>query len=109
MPLMVYLGNRDAITTNEAGKRVAAKGKLRTDVELPDGTSVGEALRVITAADGVWANHAAEGAKPAWVASDSPGLAAVLAEHFGCEVRDPIPDGERGEFAAPTITKGGRK
>jgi hypothetical protein len=35
----------------------------------------------------VWANHSDDEA-PAWVASTDPRLAELLAEHYGCEVRD---------------------
>ncbi len=101
----VYLGNRDAFraTANAEGEvvdRTAVKGKLRTEVVLPEGTRLGEAFAVITARDGVWANHTlGDDTAPAWVASDNDTLATLLAEHYGCEKRDPVPDGERGEFA----------
>ncbi len=35
----------------------------------------------------MWARHSAAAA-PAWVASDHPLLAALVAEHYGCEVRE---------------------
>lgn len=101
----VYLGNRDAYnaTTNADGEvtdRSAVKGKHRTEVTVPDGTRLGDAFAAITAGDGVWANQTLSAdATPAWVASDNDSLATLLADHYGCEKRKPVPDGERGEFA----------
>ena len=92
--MRAVLGNRKAIvrTVDDDGQehyQDGPKGKQATVIDFPEGTPLGEALQVVTNAQGVWAYHAAEGAKPAWVASDSPGLAAVLSEHFGgVEVRD---------------------
>ena len=59
------------------------KGKRVTVVEFPEDVSLSEAFASVTAANGIWANHSDK--PPAWVASDSPGLQALLAEHFGCE------------------------
>ena len=77
--MRLYLGNRNA----------PVKGKQCTTVDFPDGTSLGEAFTVLTAPDGVWANHAKPGSTPAWVASDSASLATLVADHFGgIEIRD---------------------
>jgi len=94
--MIVVLGNRDAIESPDNGETWVRlkKGKRSTQIEIPDGTTLGEAFKAITDPKGVWAHHASEGAVPAWVASDSPGLAALLAEHFGrIEVRElEVPD-----------------
>ena len=105
----VYLGNRAAVavedspsgSNGETGKirRPLELGKTRTEVRIPDGTSLGDAFTAITHPDGVWANHSDE--PPAWVASDDGELANLLSVHFdGAEIRDPMPEGERGEFDA---------
>lgn len=63
--------------------RSGPSGKQATVIDVADGTPLSEAFVAITNPAGVWAYHAAEGKSPAWVASDSEGLAALLAEHFG--------------------------
>lgn len=72
-------------------RRPLPEGKLCTTANLPEGTPLVEALTIITAGNGVWANHSDDPA-PAWVASTSPRLAEVLGEHYGCEVRDYAPN-----------------
>jgi len=85
----VVLGNHHAIhSTNNGDSVEPLKGKQATVVNIPADDSIGDAFTTITGPQGVWANHAKDGAKPAWVASDSPGLAALLAEHYGTEVHD---------------------
>lgn len=81
----VVLGNRHAIESKDNGETFTAmpKGKRATAIDIPDDVSNIAALNAIVHEQGVWAAHAAEGAKPAWVASDSPTLAALLAEHYG--------------------------
>lgn len=101
----VVLGNRHAIHSRNHGARFEAmeKGKRATVIDLDESTSTLDALKAITDAQGIWTYHAVgpEGevagddgsistrtaihpdAKPAWVASDSDALAAVLAEAFG--------------------------
>jgi hypothetical protein len=82
----VYLGNE-----NESGK-------VRTTIRLPEGIGLADALVTIThPGDGVWVNHSQETA-PNWVASEDEALASLVAEHYGIEVRDPLPAGERNEF-----------
>ena len=93
MSTIVCLGNRAALSWSRNDKHdlVSEKlpGKRCTTVTLPDGVGTLEAVRTITDPGGVWGKHADEGAKPAWVASDNPRLAELLAEHFGgIEVRD---------------------
>lgn len=68
-----------------------AGDKRCTTVVIPGTTGLIGALTDITAATGIWANHSGADA-PAWVASTNPRLAEVLAEHYGCEVREYDPD-----------------
>jgi hypothetical protein len=107
----VVLGNRHAIHSVDHGATYEAlpKGKRATVVDFPPGTPLTDMIKTVLDPQGVWAYHAVgvEGeqvapdgstvvreaihktAKPAWVASDSEALAAVLAEAFGgIEVRD---------------------
>lgn len=90
----VVLGNRKAIIRSfddEGNENVqpGPSGKQATVVDFPEGTSLAEAFTAVTSPQGVWAFHAEEGHQPAWVASDSEGLSALLAEHFGgAEVRE---------------------
>lgn len=65
-------------------------GKHATLAVLPAGTPLLEAVQTMLAGSGVWARqtHTAGEKPPAWVASDMPALAALLAEHWGCDVRD---------------------
>lgn len=106
--MFAFLGTRRAF--NDTGtdadgapvptkKRDVLEGKRRVEVVFPPGHTLMDAARDLTDPRGVWANHSPDEA-PAWVASDSPGLAGLLGEHWGCEVRDPRPEGERGEHAA---------
>jgi hypothetical protein len=76
------------------------RGKRALDIQPEDGDTLADVFRNITHPAGIWASHAAEGATPAWVASDSPALAALLAEHFGgIEVRE-LDDPYQGRFSA---------
>lgn len=92
--LRVVLGNRDAFHTEQQTHpegdttvvRVPLKGKSCTDVRFPPGIPLMEAAISITHAQGVWAANS--NGQPAWVASTSPPLATLLAEHYGCPVRD---------------------
>lgn len=85
----VVLGNRHAIESRDNGQthQPMPKGKRATVVNIPEDTSLGEAFATITNPKGAWSAHATDEAKPAWVASDSPGLATLLAEHYGVDVR----------------------
>lgn len=58
-------------------------------VNFPEGTTLGEAFNTVTNVGGVWDHHGGLENKPAWVNSDSDGLAALLSEHFGCDVGKP--------------------
>lgn len=98
--MLVYLGNRDAVqvTRDEEDRTVRTvlpEGKRCTTVQAPEGATLGEVFTSITASGGVWDYHS--DGDPAWVASTSPTLAALLGEHYGCEVRDPDPDGGQEE------------
>lgn len=99
--MRVVLGNRNAVQTvkkadpeNPEGDLVDSvetmtRGKRATEIEIPDETPLIAALTSITHPQGVWANHATDGAKPAWVASDNEMVAQALAEHWGgIEVRE---------------------
>jgi hypothetical protein len=77
--MRVVLGNRNAVDNGEKMTR----GKRATIVDFPDDISLGQAFTDLTAPTGVWAAHATEGAKPAWVASESKSLATLVADHFG--------------------------
>jgi hypothetical protein len=89
--MRVVLGNRDALHSKDNGETFErmSKGKRATSVEFPEGTSLREALQIVTGPQGVWPHHAAEGATPAWVASDNSALAELLSSEFGgVEVRE---------------------
>jgi hypothetical protein len=83
--MLLVLGNRDAVQSLDNGETFERlpKGKRATTVEIPEGYSVGQALRAVTDAGGVWSTHASDGATPAWVAGDHDGLVQLVAEHFG--------------------------
>lgn len=114
--MYAFLGNHDAAVAVDAldkkGEPVRndegvalqrmepLEGKLRTFVEFPEGHAVRDAVKDVTNSGGVWASHSTEGDNaPAWVASDNPQLAQALASYYECEIREPLPEGENGEFA----------
>jgi hypothetical protein len=91
----VVLGNRHAVHSRDNGETVEElAGKRATIVDTPDGQTIGETFKAVTDPGGIWATHTGgRDVSPAWVASDSPGLAQLLAEHYGAdgkaiEVRD---------------------
>lgn len=89
---IVYLGNRKAISVQD-GERVPYSGKRCTTVILRDGIGLMEAAQDIISPRGVWAAHS-DAAGPAWVAASGPlgaALAALIADNYGCEIRDPDP------------------
>jgi hypothetical protein len=94
MPTHVWLGNHQAVEVTRDDKdqlvRTPLDGKRCTTVAIPDGRPLAEAITEITHQQGVWAYHS-DATKPAWVASDNPLLAEVLAAHYGCELRTPDP------------------
>jgi hypothetical protein len=110
--VVVYLGNRAAIEAVEDPDDVAAAtkegravnrirtpldGKRCTTFVLAPGIKLMEAAYEIThATKGAWAAHSDADA-PAWVASTDPALAQLLADHYGCELRDPEPEQTGGE------------
>lgn len=58
-------------------------------VNVPDEYSLSEGFLAITNGNSVWVNHSYDD-KPTWVrCEDSPGLEALLAEHFKCTVGVP--------------------
>lgn len=98
----VVLGNRHASDSHDNGETRFAlpRGKRATVIDIPEELNLATALMAITRPGGVWATNTAvtdeeSGAlverdvAPAWVASDDPALASVLAAHFGgVEIRD---------------------
>lgn len=74
-------------------------GQRVTTATIPDEYTDAEALRAVTADDGVWANHSTADA-PAWVESDNPEFAELLSAHYGSPVGRPDTwgdDPEEGE------------
>jgi hypothetical protein len=99
--MYAFLGNRDAI---DADGELLDIGKQRTEVIAgSDDVTPFELFQDITRPGGVWSHHAADGAVPAWVASDSPELAQLLGSAYMCEIRDPLPEGEQGEHAGRSL------
>lgn len=105
--MQLVFGNRDAthsvpgVVDGEVGSvvEVMPKGKRATTIEFPEDLTLAEAFKNVTDPRGVWASHATDGSTPAWAASDSPGLANLVAEHFGgIEVR---------ELGVDNVSKGG--
>lgn len=99
---VVYLGNHKAIERIGEGddvERRAIAGKRCTTVVLPEGITLMDAVRDITAPQGVWAAHS-DAEAPAWVAADGPmagAITAILAAQYpGIEVRDPEPETQEG-------------
>lgn len=91
----VVLGNRHAQTSHDNGETFEAmpKGKRATMLEIPDDWNIARAFTGITTdPGGAWHAHVhqvkGETPAPAWVASDDPALASLLAAHYGCEVRE---------------------
>lgn len=71
------------------GNTLADGTKTYTEAIFPEDATLATALKDV---NDFWGrdDHQPTGeyAHPRWVASDSPGLAAVLAEQYGCEVRE---------------------
>ena len=95
--MRVVLGNRDAASYPADSEPVVHEpGKRATTIDVDeDAYNLAAAFRVITDPGGVWAAHSTgpgtghdEQATPAWVASDNPQLADLLAAHFDCPVRN---------------------
>lgn len=113
--MYAFLGTRAAFNDDGRdgdGKPLASKdrqllrGKRRVEVVFPPGHRLGDAFKEVTDAGGLWASQSPHPA-PAWVASDNALLAQLLGEHYGVEVRDPLPAGERGEFTSAPAAAGG--
>lgn len=87
--MLLVLGNRDAMQSRDNGETFERmpKGKRATTIgPFEDDVTLAGALRIV---ESVWSVHAAEGAKPAWVASDHAGLAALVSDTFGgIEIRE---------------------
>lgn len=89
---VVRLGNPQPVH-HATGEQLDGGDRI-TEVHLPDGLSVGDAVTAITHrgtdTHGVWAVHSAADA-PSWVWSDDAAVAAALAAHYGCEALDTDP------------------
>lgn len=55
-------------------------GERVTQVLIPEGTGLQEAFTTVVTSFGY---HIADGEKPTWIESDSPGLQTLLLEHYG--------------------------
>jgi len=63
----------------------ALKGERDTTVNFPDDWTLAQAFVALTSPSGIWASHSDE--PPKWCSSDSAGLAALVAEHYGCTIK----------------------
>lgn len=114
-PTWVYLGNRAAVDyyvdekklAKMSAEQVAEQGvpsklvpvpvpKACTRVEIEPGLKLLDAAKTITDPGRIWSRCSTDDA-PVWVASSDPMLAQVLAEHYGCELRDL--DLDHGQYA----------
>lgn len=102
----VVLGNRHAHHSLDNGETFEKlpKGKRATTLEIPDDMTTAAAFIAITHPGGTWAAHVhqvnsgrrteegepiLETPPPAWVASDDPAMASLLASHYGgIEIRE---------------------
>lgn len=90
---VLLLGNRhtaeatrDPETDEVSVEFTEADDENVTTVVFPDGLSIAEMFQTLTLPGGVATFHFAE--VPTWVeCDDSPGLAALVAEHYGIEIR----------------------
>lgn len=90
----VYLGNHNATAVVD-GERVPDPGKHCTTVKVPGERSLMEAVHDITGPNGLWRNLSTDPA-PVWCAAQGPlaePLTQLLAAHYGCEIREPDPEG----------------
>ena len=79
--MILHLGNANPLHVADSSE----SGERTTFVDIPDGTSLMEAMSTVTGVDGVWANQSSDPA-PTWVASDDPALESALAAHYGVPV-----------------------
>ena len=91
----VVLGNRHAHHSTDNGQTFEPlpRDKRATVIDIPDATPLADAFTAITATGGVWAAHVhqvkGQTPPPAWVASDDPALATLIAAQYGgIEIRD---------------------
>lgn len=101
LPVLDDAGNKTFDGDGEIAKsRQPIDGKRRIEIiSHPLRGDVSEIFADITAPGGIWKTHAQDGSKPAWVASDDPSIATLLAAFYGCEIREPLPAGEDGSQA----------
>ena len=86
MPV-VEIGHHSAVEVR-GGQRQSLPGNRVTTVHIPENYSRDEQVSVITAQDGVLANHSESG-EVDWVQSSDSDLAKSLASEFGCRVGRP--------------------
>lgn len=87
----VVLGNRHATDSLDDGatREALPRAKRATVIDIADGTPIDQAFLGIVSPGGIWDTHATPGKTPAWVASDDPSLATLVAAHYGgIEIRD---------------------
>ena len=90
--MFVELGNADPIEgyrdegSDEVKYRAIESDAEITHIHFPDGHSVRDAFTDVL---NTLPRHFAEGAKPVWVHSDSPGLQALLEEEFAVKKQKP--------------------
>jgi hypothetical protein len=91
------LGNHDAV---HHATRQPIPGEQVTSGHIPDDWPLQDQFRTVTHQDGttagIWATHAADDARPAWVWSSSAELAELLAAHYGCPIAEPTDDTSEG-------------
>lgn len=94
MEYVIEMGNHDAkhgVGRDDKTDEVLFEkidGQRVFRMVTPEGWTLGETFTSITQpVRGAWANHS--DSPPAWVETNSAGLTALLAEHFGCEAGAP--------------------
>lgn len=85
-----YALSKDAndVVTKTPVEKDADSPESVTETTYPDDWSVSEAFIDFTG--NIYSSHFQEGTKPAWVESDNPLLAGLLADHYGCPVKAPV-------------------
>ena len=107
--MQVQLGNNAAkegyrLPGDDTLYHRALEGDQVTTVVIPDSYTLAEAFLCVTAPDGVWTHHSqadpdGKVVPPAWVDSDMPGLAELIASNYpGTAVGRPA---ETADEAAP--------
>lgn len=81
----VEIGNKHAIEGYREGDvdevlYRSVEGERITTLRFPEGIGIEDAFRTTLVA---MSHHIEAGEAPSWIESDSPGLTALLAEHYG--------------------------